>query len=204
MPASYSPAALRARLAGHGGGKDPRILVRVVLGVLVLANIVAALMLFRPWGGSADEAGRQLDDLRRQLLQQQARLARTKALVSKVEQARREGDGFLGRYTLPRRTAYSAIVRELDRAAQQAGVRRKEEALVLEPIEGSDSLSMMTITSGYEGAYPNLTKLVNLLDRSSRFLIIETMTAAPQQSGALLNVTMKLNAFVKEQPGGAL
>jgi hypothetical protein len=45
-------------------------------------------------------------------------------------------------------------------------------------------------------------RFLNLLDRSPRFLIIESLGAAPQQSGqqagARLNVSLKLDAFVRE------
>lgn len=184
--------------------KDPRILVRVVLGLLLLANLVAALFAFRPWGGSAEDLARQVLALRTQLDQQRARLSETGALVAKVEKARTEGDRFLTRATMDRRTTFSTIVDELDRAATQAGIKPKERAIVLEPIEGSDTLSMMSITAGYEGSYVNLTRFVNLLDKSPRFLIIESMSATPQQSGAVLNVSIKMDTFVREDPGRTL
>jgi type IV pilus assembly protein PilO len=39
---------------------------------------------------------------------------------------------------------------------------------------------------------------VNRLDRSSRFLILDSLAAAPQQQGGILMITFKLNAFVRE------
>src|ERR1700691_3109447 len=87
--------------------KDPRVLVRAVLGVLVLANIVAALLAFKPWGGSAEDLARQQADLQQQLTSMQSRLEKTKALVTKPDRARQEGDGFLAEYTTVRRTAFS-------------------------------------------------------------------------------------------------
>jgi type IV pilus assembly protein PilO len=58
------------------------------------------------------------------------------------------------------------------------------------------------VTAGLEGDYENLVRFLNLLDRSPRFLIIESLGAAPQQSGqqagARLNVSLKLDAFVRE------
>jgi type IV pilus assembly protein PilO len=47
-------------------------------------------------------------------------------------------------------------------------------------------------------------KFVNLLDRSPRFLIIESMQVAPQPKGDVLNTNLKLHVFVKEDPGGTL
>ena len=84
-----------------------------------------------------------------------------------------------------------------------AGVKPRDRSAELNAIEGSDTLQMMSITAGYEGSYANLEKFVNLLDKSPRFLIIESMQAAPQQNGQVLTVTVKLDTFVKEAPGTA-
>ncbi|MBI1791080.1 MAG: hypothetical protein HYR60_26420 [Acidobacteria bacterium] len=184
--------------------RDPRVMARLVVGTLLLLNVIAALLLLRPWGGSADDLARQLGDLERQLPQRKERLNRTRLLVGKVEKARGEGDRFLDQYVLPRRSAYSALVGELDALAAQAGIKQKESQFAVEPIEGSDTLGVMSISSNFEGAYSNLTKFINLVDRSNRFLIIESLQAAPQATGHVVNVTMKLNVFIREEAGATL
>ena len=183
--------------------KEPRVMVRAGLGVLVLANIIAALLAFKPWGGSAEDLARQRQDLRQQLATMQARLAKTKALVTKAQRARQEGDHFLAEYTTDRRTTFSTILSELDRVAREAGVQTRPLSTELQPVEGSESLFQLSINAAYEGNYASFAKFVNLLDRSPKFLIIESMQAQPQQTNAgdLLNVTIKLDTFVREQPG---
>ena len=57
---------------------------------------------------------------------------------------------------------------------------------------------MMTINAGCQGTYAALSKFVNLVDKSPRFLIIESMVAAPQQTGQILNVTVKIDTFIKD------
>ena len=184
--------------------RDPRFVMRVIIGALLVANLVAAVMAFKPFGGSADDLRREQSDLRRQLGQLQARLTSTRQLVDKVEGARRAGDEFLGKYFTDRRTTYSTVIEELGRAAQQAGIKPRDASAELNEIEGSDTLEMMSITVGYEGTYASLEKFVNLLDKSPRFLIIESMQASPQQNSQTLNVTLKLDTFVKETPGATL
>jgi Tfp pilus assembly protein PilO len=186
--------------------KDPRVLVRAALGVLVLANIVAALMVFKPWGGSAEDLARQQVDLQQQLTSMKAHLEKTKALVTKAQRARQEGDGFLAEYTTDRRTTFSTITAELERVAREAGIQPRPASYDLTQVEGSDTLYQMTISAAYEGSYASLTKFVNLLDKSPRFLIIESLMAAPQQSTAtdLLSVTIKLDTFVREEPGNPI
>jgi len=181
--------------------KDPRVSVRAALGTLLVLNIVAALILFKPWGGSADDLERQLVTMRQQLPQRQAALAKSKILVQKVESARVEGEQFMAKYMLNGRSTYSSVVGELDRAAERTSLKPKERQFSMEPIEGSDTLGMMTISAKYEGAYLNLTKFINELDRSPRFLIIESLQASPQPVGTAVNVSFKLNAFVRDETG---
>ena len=203
MPKSFSfvPATAPWRKLSFASIKDPRVSVRAALGILLFLNIVAALILFKPWGGSADDLERQLASMRRQLPQQQAALAKTKTLVQKVESARVEGEQFMAKYMLNGRSTYSSIVGELDRAAERVSLKPKERQFSMEPIEGSDTLGMMTISAKYEGAYLNLTKFINELDRSPRFLIIESLQASPQPVGTAVNVAFKLNAFVRDETG---
>ena len=186
--------------------KDPRVLVRAALAVLVLANVVAALLAFKPWGGSAEDLARQQVDMQQRLASMQTRLAKTKALVAKAERARKEGDGFLTQYTTDRQHTFSTIFAELERVAREASVQPRPVSYELDQVEGSDSLYQMDISAAYEGSYTDLTKFVNLLDKSPRFLIIESLMAAPQQSNAgdLLSVSIKLDTFVREQPGNPI
>jgi Tfp pilus assembly protein PilO len=181
--------------------KDPRVAVRIVLSVLVVANLVAALVVFRPWGGSADDLMRQQQRLRQQLTQAEARVAQSKIVVAKVEQARKEGDQFLAKYVTERRTTMSVVKEELNHIAQDAGVTPKGDSINLEPVEGSDTLWQMTIAEVYEGQYAQVAKLVNLLDKSQRFLIISNMVATPKANSNVLTVSLRLDTFVRSAPG---
>jgi type IV pilus assembly protein PilO len=171
---------------------------RIALGVLLLATIGAGWIVMYPPGGSADELQRQLAALQSQTAGRRALLASTRQHVAAVEQGRAEGDRFLNEYFLARRTAYSTLLSELVDAADRAKIKPKEHAYATEPIEGSDSLSMMSISANYEGTYANLMRFVHELDRSPRLLIIEALNAAPEQSGGTLNISMKIDTFVRD------
>ncbi len=178
--------------------KDPRVIARVVLGTLLLANLIAAFAIFQPLGGSAEELDQQLGTLQDQLVRDQIQLQRLRALVNKIEQARASGDSFVDTYFMGRRTTSSTIGSELLKAAKDAGMKPKEQSFTFDPIEGSDTLTMMTIVANYEGTYGDLLQLVNRLDKSARFLIIDTMSAAPLQGTGNLAISIKLNTFVRE------
>lgn len=189
LPASFSTLKWR----------DPRVAMRAVLGVLLLANLAAAVVALKPFGGGADDLRRDRNILQQQLAQLQAQVGENRKLAQKIETARREGDRFLTRYFTERRVVTSTIQGELVQIAKDAGITYQPTTWTLEPIEGSDTLAMMTINAGCQGTYATLSKFVNLVDKSPRFLIVESMVAAPQQTGQILNVTVKVDTFVKEQ-----
>ncbi len=170
-------------------GKDPRVTVRVVLGVLLAANLITALVVFKPWGGSPEDLQRRLAGLQGDIARRSDAVEHLRKLV--------EADRFMSKYFLDRSTAYSTVLSELNQLAQQADIHPKGDSFVIEPIEGSDSLAIMVITGNYEGTYADLVQFVNLLDRSSRFITIESLQATPQQAQGTLAVIVKLSIFVR-------
>jgi Tfp pilus assembly protein PilO len=184
--------------------RDPRVAMRALIGVLLLANLVVAVIVFKPFGGSADDLRQEQSSLRRQLAALQGNVTGGKRMVSKVETARREGDQFLAKYVTERRVMASTVTEELVRMAKESGGSYLPITTNQEPIEGSDTLGMLTLNVGYQGTYANLSKFVNLVDKSPLFLIIENMQLAPQQSGQNLNVSVKLLTFFRDQPGALL
>ena len=191
--------------------KDPRVLMRALIGVLLAANLAMAVVAFKPFGGSADDLRRDQQTLSAQLRALEMKLEGSKRLVAKVEIARSEGDEFLGTYVIPARSMAETTLAEMYKAATDAGIRALPSVISTDPIEGSDTLEMVTITQGFEGTYAALTKLVNLLEKSPRFLILDSMqlnATQQQQNGVqggpqVINVTLKVLTFARDEAGAA-
>jgi Tfp pilus assembly protein PilO len=204
MPRSFDFGAFAAS-ARERGWKDPVSITRIVLAVLVVLNLVAAAFAFHLFGRSAEQTAQEVREAQSALGQARAHLMKTRQISGKVDKARGEGDEFLAAYMTTRRTTYSTIVSELQQAAESAGMTWKEGTISpLDPVKGSDDLSMMTVTASFEGQYDNLLKFVNLLDRSRRFLIIESLVASPQPNGKTLSAQVKINTFVRDDTGGTI
>lgn len=181
--------------------RNPAFFMRLVLGLLLVGNLAALYMLLFPPGGNLEELEQRYAGNRQQNVQKTRDLERLRVLAAKVQESRLAGDKFFASYFMPRRKAASTIIAELTGLAKQAGIRPKEHSFVLEGIEGSEDLAMMTVNGAYEGTYADLIQFVYRIDRSPRFLIIESLTAAPQQSSGLLNVSVRFHVFVREVPG---
>jgi len=182
--------------------KEPRVAMRAAIGALLAMNLAAAVVAFKPFGGSADDLRKTQSQLQDELAAAQARLAISKRLVSKVQVAGRAGDEFLQKYVVERRVSSSAIFDELSRMAGASGVVLGPTTNTYQEIMGSDTLQMLTLNIAVVGPYAGLTRFVNLVDKSPRFLIVESMqTAAPQQNGQPLAVQFKLKTFVQGAGG---
>jgi len=178
--------------------RDPKTAVRTVLGVLLAANLLAAFFVYQTPGGSVDSLDSDISQARKDVAAKQQALVRLRAIAAKSAVARKAGDQFLTDHFLDRRTAYSALETDLAEAAKSSGVKPRERSYDYEPIEGSTSLGMVTITANYEGTYADLVEFVYAMDRSKRLLILDSLAAQPQQGLGVLNITVKLNAFFRE------
>jgi type IV pilus assembly protein PilO len=185
--------------------KEPKFLVRAALGLLLASNLVAAVFAFHLVGDSPEALNRQFNAATTRLQAEQMKLNRSRLLTSNIDKGRTESETFLASYLTSRRHTYSTIIDEIHQAAKTTGMTQKETTIAtLDPIEGSDDLDILSLSANFEGGYTQLVKFVNLLDRSPRFLVIESMQATPETKGDTLNVVLKLNAFVKDDPGGVL
>jgi hypothetical protein len=165
---------------------------------------VAAGYAFNLFGSSPEALNQALVAAEAGVRADQLRLDRSRFLTSNIGRGKSESDTFLANYFTTRRSTYSTIIGEITETAKTAGMKTQEWTIGLDPIEGSDDLSMMTISINFEGNFTQFVKFVNLLDRSPRFLVIESMQVTPQPKGDLLNTNLKLHVFVKEDAGGAL
>src|ERR1051326_2387470 len=177
--------------------QSPADVARIIIGALVVLNLVAAYFILRPPGGSPDELRSEVRELTSQLRQKKATLERTRIFESKIQSGRQEGDQFLSQYFLPSGKAYSIVLSELINLAKDAQMKPKESTWAVEPIEGSDTLSTMTVSQNLEGTYAQLIHFINALDKSSRLLVVESLQATPQSAGPL-NVVLKVQTYVRE------
>jgi hypothetical protein len=191
----------------YSGRWTPKFVLRVVVGVLLAANLIAAGILLFPPGGSAEDLEKELASLQSQATTKRALLEMTRQNLARVELGRSEGDQFLSSYFLPSRDRSARLLTELGDAAKDSKIKAKEASVSMEPVDGSDTLSMMSVVANYEGTYQDLLHFVHEIDRSPSLVIIESLNAAPLAGTNLLSVSMKLDTFVRDETlalGGSL
>jgi Tfp pilus assembly protein PilO len=200
MPKNSNPRPARGlRLPSSS---DPKLTARIVLGVLLAANLIAAGFAFHVFDESPAALNDELAAAISNRGAEQARLLKSRLLAANIDKGKSDGESFLASYMTSRRVTYSTTIGELNDIAKAAGMDKPGATTTLEPIEGSDDLDMLSISFSLEGTYPQLMKFVNLLDRSRRFLLIETLTVTPRAKSDVLTVNVKLDTFVKDDKDG--
>src|SRR5258708_694928 len=116
MPRSFS--ALRDIVwpaSGPFGSqmRDPRMLVRAGLGLLLAANLAAAAFAFHFIGVSPEALNLQLASSRAQLPAAQLVLKRSRLLTSNIDKGKTESERFLTTYFSNRRYTFSTIINEI-------------------------------------------------------------------------------------------
>jgi type IV pilus assembly protein PilO len=202
MPRNSKIALPRGLSSARASFSDPKFVVRLCLGVLLAANLVAAAFAFHLFDPSPEVLRQELASAIAQRTAAQARLVRSRSLAANTDRGKNEGEQFLNTYMATRKFAYSTIIKELLAAAKEAGIDKAGDQISLNPIPGSDDLDMMSITMTLEPKYGQLVRFINLLDRSPRFLIIESLTVAPRSKSDILTVNVKLDTFVKDDKDG--
>lgn len=193
-----------------GGASGPAFWLKIAAGVLVLLNAVALFFYFAPPGGSRHQLVLQENSILRDIQTHKVSTERLKTVSAKVQLGGEQTDQFAHKYFLPNRTAFTVLMSELLRMSSAAGLREGQRTYSQEPIEGTDDLTLLTINANYQGSYTDLMKFLNEVDHSDQLLILDTLTATPQQQGAgVLNVVTRFLAVIQEDgttigatPGG--
>jgi hypothetical protein len=196
------PRNFKLAMPAAGSLSDPKVLVRLCLGLLLAANLIAAGFAFHVFDASPEALQQRLAGALSQRQADQARLLKRRALTANIDRGKTDGERFLDTYMTGRRTTYSTVVTELNDTSKAAGMEKFSANISLNAIPGSDDLDMMSITLNVEGKYGQLVKFINLIDRSQRFLIIESLTVTPRAKSDVLTVNIKLDTFVKDDKDG--
>lgn len=193
----------RVSLPAAGAFREPRVLLGMAMALLLVANLATAAFAFHVFDASPEALKEQLAASVAQQQAEQLTLTRSRSLTSSIDRGKSEGEQFLTSSMSSRRTTYSTIIGEITETAKSAGISKVGATISpLDAIPGSDDLDMMSISVNLEGTSEQLLKFVNSIDRSPRFLIIETLTATPRAKSDILTVNIKLDTFVKEDMDG--
>ena len=178
--------------------KGKRQLVVAGLVLLAIFNVGFWLLAVEPAATRTADREAAVAALESQVQQKRESVAKLRASSERVATARDEGDELLEELTFDRERTFSELLTELGDAATAAGVEMRETDYASEAIAGNEKYGMVSVTANFRGRYENLVRLLNRLDRSSDFLIVESLGARPREDTGDLQISMRIDTFVRE------
>lgn len=191
-------------VAVFGGGAGRRQLsplqlrLRLAVAVLLLLNIAAIYLYFSPPGGSRQDLQLESAQIHAQIMAARTQVAKMHGLAGRVQAGSSQAADFTTKYFLPKRTAYVAVFEEIRRMAEASGIQERDAGWSEEPIEGTADLTLLNITANYQGSNADLMKFLYEADHSPMLLMLDTLTAAPQQRNNQINTAIRFQAIVRE------
>lgn len=187
------------------GGSQSRVRFWLQLtgAVLALLNGIALFLYLAPPGGTRKELEQERFQVRSEIAQARVRAEKLKNAATKVQLGNTESADFESKFFLPKRTAYSVMIGEIQRMAQASGLQERDAVYTEDPIEGAPDLALLNCTANYEGTYSNLMRFLYAVDQSPLLLMLENMQAAPQQKSGQISTSIRFQAIVEQEASGA-
>jgi Tfp pilus assembly protein PilO len=193
MPKSYSPSAWL-------GVGTAQLKLRVTLLVMLLLNLGALFLYMDPPGGSPQDLTTQDQQIRNQIAAMSLQGSKMQHMATLVETGSSQIAAFEKQYFLPKRVAYGAVIEEIQRMTKISGLQERDAGLSEEPIEGANDLSLLIVKANYEGTYPSLMRFLYEADRSPMFLMLDSLTAAPEQKNGQISADIRFQVIIQEPP----
>lgn len=178
-----------------------RFWLQVAAVLLAVLNCVALFVYLAPPGGSRSELQEQSRQMRSAVAAAKAQTVRLKTVSEKVQIGSQQSGDFEAKYFLPKRNAYEAVIEEIQRMVNEAGLQARDAVFSEEPIEGTSDLSLLNVTANYGGSYDSLMHFLNLTDHSPMLLMLDALQAAPQQKEGQITTSIRFQAIVREDAG---
>jgi len=188
---------LRSGKVGTATGSNGESLARPrILTILtVLLALDGVLLFFVLWPPGQTPEQRQAE-LRRSRAQYEGLLNTVKQMRDlriKLQGAIQNDQQFSRDYFLRRKTAFSAMVTELEQLASQNHLKTSSVSYRLKEDANQMEFENVELTLSVDGQYPDLVHFINRVEQSQLFWIIDSMsvgTSPGQGQGLRLNLLM--------------
>ncbi|MFZ0684607.1 MAG: hypothetical protein WAM89_03615 [Terriglobales bacterium] len=153
--------------------------LKIAIGAMLAADVVAVAVLFSPLVGSADSRKAQLNQLQVELQKKNREVQPLRGMDKKIVLAKDEiGDFYKGRFA----AKDSDLLDELGKVATANGVRMQQTHYKEEDGEVSGVIPV-EIEGSFSGDYLQLVRFINALERSKLFFEVESVGLAGESAG---------------------
>jgi Tfp pilus assembly protein PilO len=164
------------------------------LALAVVANVALLIYLVRMPGNSPEARQRQLDELQQHHDALQTKVQSQRDLAEKMQTTTRNESEFAQDNFLPRSTAFSSMVENLQELAVKNEVSPSDIDFQLKDETNDLGWINVEVTLSVAGGYGDLVQFVNELEQSELFWIIRGLDVSGPQ-GRELRLNLRMETF---------
>ncbi|MGD1215884.1 MAG: hypothetical protein ABR861_12955 [Terriglobales bacterium] len=161
--------------------------LKIAIGAMLVADVVAVAVLFSPLVGSADSRQMQLHQLSVELQKKTREVEPLRGMDKKIVLAKDQIGGFCkDRFA----AKDSDLANELGKLASENGIRIQQAHYKQEEAESSGVIPV-EIEGSFSGDYLQLVRFINTLERSKLFFAVDSVDLAGESTGQVrLEITI--------------
>ncbi len=165
--------------------------LKIAMGAMLAADVVAVAVLFSPLVGSADSRKLQINELRAELTKKTRDVAPLRGMPDKIKLAKDQ----IGAFYKDRFAAKdSNLVSELGKLASENGIRIQQEHYKQEEAESSGVVPV-EIDGSFSGDYLQLVRFINTLERSKMFIEVDSVDLG--ESTGPVRLAIKMHSYLR-------
>jgi Tfp pilus assembly protein PilO len=153
--------------------------LKIAIGAMLAADVVAVAVLFSPLVGSVDSRKLQLNQLKVELQRKTREVEPLRGMDKKIVLAKDQINGF---YKDRFAAKDSDLANELGKLASENGIRIQQARYKQEEAEGSGVIPV-AIEGSFSGDYLQLVRFINTLERSKLFFEVNSVDLAGESTG---------------------
>lgn len=172
--------------------RNTRKKLKIAIAAMVVADVIAAGVLFSPLVGSADSRRAQMRQLSAELQKKTHDVEPLRGMPQKIVLAKDQiGDFYKGRFA----SKDSELLTELGKLASENGVRIQQARYKEEEPE-TPGIVPVTLEVSFSGDYLQLVRFINTVERSKMFFTVDSVDLAGEGAGAV-HLQIALHSYLR-------
>ena len=155
--------------------------LKIAIGAMLAADVVAVGVLFSPLVGSADSRRFEINELKAELTKKTRDVEPLRGMDKKILLAKDQINEF---YKDRFAAKDSDLLDEVGKLASENGVRMQQARYKEEDAESSGVIPV-AIEGSFSGDYLQLVRFINTLERSKMFFDVDSVDLAGESTGAV-------------------
>src|SRR5260370_37374458 len=175
--------------------KTTKIIIRVILGIVVAADIVLVGVNWQMVAANRTPQA-ELNALKRQHALMAADVTRAETIRTTLPEIEQQCDGFFKQNFRPITSGYSSVISDFGALSRGAGLQA--ENLSFRQHEADKrGVKQVDISAVVEGDYSSVVRFVNDLQHSDTFYVLDGLSLATSGSGGQLKLNLQLRTYFR-------